>query len=48
MRKTPNNKLIGLFIISGIALFIAIIGMFVSEKIMGKDKDLLVMYFLSL
>lgn len=45
MRKKPNNKLIGLFIVSGIALFVAIIGMFVSEKMMGKDKDLVVMYF---
>ena len=45
MRKTPNNKLIGLFIVSGIAVFAAIIGMFVSEKIMNKNQDLLVMYF---
>ncbi len=45
MRKKPNNKLIGLFIISGIALFFAIIGMFISEKMMNKNKNLLVMYF---
>ena len=45
MRRKPNNKLIGLFIVSGIALFMVIIGMFVSEKIMNKNQDLLVMYF---
>lgn len=45
MRRKPNNKLIGLFIVSGIALFALIIGMFVSEKIMNKNQDLLVMYF---
>ena len=45
MRKKPNNKLIGLFIISGIALFAAIIGMFVSEKIVSNDKNLVVMHF---
>ncbi len=45
MRKTPNNKLIGLFIVSGIAVFFSIVGMFVSEKIMKEDKDLIVMYF---
>lgn len=45
MRKKPNDKLIGLFIVCGIALFFATIGMFVSDKLVkGRDR-LVVMYF---
>mgnify|MGYP001513567007 CR=1 FL=1 len=45
MRKKPNNKLIGLFIVCGITLFLATVGMFVSEKIMADTKSEVVMYF---
>ncbi len=45
MRKKPNSKLIGLFIICGITLFFATVGMFVSEKIMADSKSVVVMYF---
>jgi len=45
MRKKPNSKLIGLFILCGIALFVAIIGMFVSDKIMAGRNGRVVMYF---
>ncbi len=45
MSKQPNRKLIGLFIISGVVLFLATIGMFVSEKITANKKNMVVMYF---
>ena len=45
MRKKPNSKLIGLFIVCGITLFLATVGMFVSEKIMADTKSEVVMYF---
>ncbi len=45
MRKKPNNKLIGLFIICGITLFLATVGMFVAEKVMTDTKSRVVMYF---
>ena len=45
MRKKPNNNLIGLFIVCGITLFLATVGMFVSEKIMADTKSEVVMYF---
>ncbi len=45
MRKKPNNKLIGLFILCGIGMFIATIGMFVSDKIIQDDDHKVVMYF---
>ena len=45
MRKQPNNKLIGLFIVCGFVLFLATIGMFVAEKVTADRKNLVVMYF---
>ncbi len=45
MRKQPNRKLIGLFIICGVALFVATVGMFVSDKITADKKNMVVMYF---
>lgn len=45
MRRKPNNKLIGLFILCGVALFFATVGMFVSDKMMREGDRLVVMYF---
>jgi len=45
MRRKPNNKLIGLFILCGVALFFATVGMFVSDKMMQDGNRLVVMYF---
>ena len=45
MRRKPNNKLIGLFILCGVVLFFATVGMFVSDKIMKDSNRLVVMYF---
>lgn len=45
MRKKPNNKMIGLFIICGIALFFAIMGTFISDKILQDSNRMVVMYF---
>ena len=45
MRKKPNNKMIGIFIVCGVALFIATIGMFVSNRLLQNSDRLAVMYF---
>ena len=45
MRKIPNNKLIGLFIVCGVALFIATISMFVSSRLFKGHDQMAVMYF---
>lgn len=45
MRKKPNSKLIGLFILCGIGLFVATIGMFVSDKLAAGKNGRVVMYF---
>lgn len=45
MSKKPNNKMIGLFIICGIALFLTIIGMFVSQSLFSFRETQVVMYF---
>ncbi|MBR1649085.1 MAG: MCE family protein [Alphaproteobacteria bacterium] len=45
MRKKPNNKMIGLFIVCGLSLFLATMWTFVSDKIMQSDKHPVVMYF---
>lgn len=45
MRKKPNSKLIGLFLICGVALFVATVGMFISDKIMASRNGMVVMYF---
>ncbi|MDR1694615.1 MAG: MlaD family protein [Lactobacillaceae bacterium] len=45
MKKQPNKKLIGFFALSGAALFIAVMFIFVGDKIFVKDKDLAVLYF---
>lgn len=46
MRKEPNKKLIGLFILSGLAVLLIILGIFLREKFFFGDKGkTLVMYF---
>lgn len=45
MRKKPKSKLIGLFLICGIILFVATIGMFVADKVRGDTRSMVVMYF---
>lgn len=45
MKKEPNKKAIGLFIIIGFALFFLLIGQSVFHKIHADTKDLAVMYF---
>ena len=45
MRKKPNNKMIGIFIICGLALFFATIGMFVSNHLLRNNDRMVVMYF---
>ena len=45
MRKKPNNKMIGIFIICGVALFFATIGIFVSNRLLQNSDRLVVMYF---
>ncbi len=45
MKKTPNKKLIGIFTIASISIFIGIVLMFAGDKIFTKNNDQLVMYF---
>ncbi len=45
MKKEPNKKAVGLFLIIGFALFLGIIGKTVLDKIQSNTKDLAVMYF---
>ena len=45
MRKKPNNKMIGIFIVCGVALLFATIGMFVSNRLSQNSDRLAVMYF---
>ena len=45
MRKSPSNKLIGLFILCGVALFIATVFMLFSDRLVKKDDKMVVMYF---
>ena len=45
MKKEPNKKAIGLFLIIGFALFFGLIGQTVFHKLHADTKDLAVMYF---
>lgn len=46
MRKEPNKRLIGLFIVSGLSVLLIVIGLFLREKIFyGNSSKTLVMYF---
>lgn len=45
MKKEPNKKAIGLFLVIGFALFLGLIGKTIFNKIHTDTKDLAVMYF---
>ena len=45
MKKEPNKKAIGLFIVVGFALFLGLIGQSVLHKLNADKRDLAVMYF---
>lgn len=45
MKKEPNKTLIGLFAVTGITLFVAVILLFIGDKIFVSDKDLAVLHF---
>ena len=45
MRKQPNTKMIGLFMLSGLAIFIGIILGYITNNYITNKKDMLVMYF---
>ena len=45
MSKAPNKKLIGLFSIIGVSIFIGIVLIFVGDKVFNRNNTMLVMYF---
>ena len=45
MKREPNKKAVGLFLIIGFALFLGLIGQTIFHKIHTDTKDLAVMYF---
>ena len=45
MKREPNKKAIGLFLIIGFALLLVIIGQTVWDKVSDDKKDIFVMYF---
>ena len=45
MKKEPNKKAVGLFLLIGFALFLGLIGKTVFDKIQSDTDDLAVMYF---
>ncbi len=45
MRKKPNTKMIGLFLVIGFALFAIVVFDFVKDKFWGAQNDQIVMYF---
>ena len=45
MRKTPNTRLIGIFVTTGILIFIAILLAYINEKFLLDDGKKIVMYF---
>lgn len=45
MTKKPNKKLIGIFLLTSLAVFIGIIVHFITGKIVTNERDLVVMYF---
>lgn len=45
MRKEPNKRMIGIFMVSGIAVLMATFLVFINEKFFSTDGKLVVMYF---
>ena len=45
MRKEPNKKLIGAFMLSGLAVLLVVFGIFFKERIFPDKGKILVMYF---
>lgn len=45
MRKNPNEKMIGLFLLIGLIAFFGIAGKFMADKIISQDDEQVVMYF---
>lgn len=45
MRKQPNSKLIGLFLVTSILVFLGVITHFIAHKFTSNDDNLVVMYF---
>lgn len=45
MRKKPNEKTIGLFLLIGMISFFGIIGKFMADKIIAQDDSQIIMYF---
>ncbi len=45
MKREPNKKVIGLFLVVGFALFLGLIGKSVFNKMHADTKDMVVMYF---
>lgn len=45
MKKQPNKKIVGLFTLTGIAMFCGAILLFLGDKIFMHEEDFLVMYF---
>ena len=45
MRKEPNKKAVGLFLVVGVALLVGLVGQTIFHKIYTDTKDLAVMYF---
>ena len=45
MRKEPNKRAVGLFLVIGFVLFLGLIGQSVFHKIYADRKDVVVMYF---
>lgn len=45
MPKEPNKKAVGVFMLLGLAILTFIIGYFLQSKFLGKNKNLVVMYF---
>lgn len=45
MPKQPNERMIGIFIISGILAFLAALSLFLKEKLFTDNNQMIVMYF---
>ncbi|MDR1026229.1 MAG: MlaD family protein [Lactobacillus sp.] len=45
MAKTPNKKMIGLFTLTGLSLFVAMLLLLLGDKLFVNEDDLVVFYF---